>query len=82
MTLYKLYATIDLQTRNGGTQMKIINKINGEVIAEIITNHSMTIEEALELVGERFETDDPSFDDPDFIVDGEEVWVEDCEMEW
>ena len=62
--------------------MKIINKINGEVIAEIITNHSMTIEEALELVGERFETDDPSFDDPDFIVDGEEVWVEDCEMEW
>ena len=32
--------------------MKIINTITGEIIGTIITNQSMTIEEALDLIGE------------------------------
>lgn len=31
--------------------MKIINTANGKVLADVITNHRMSIEEALELVG-------------------------------
>ena len=32
--------------------MKIINKVTEEVIAEITTNRGMTLDEAIELVGE------------------------------
>lgn len=31
--------------------MKIIDKENGQVVAEIVTNHSMTIDEAIDCMG-------------------------------
>ena len=58
--------------------MKIININTDEIIAEIITNRSLTIEEALDLVGTRVERE--YHDDPDYIVNGCEVWIEECDM--
>ena len=37
--------------------MKIINIITNEIIAEITTNHSMTLDEALELIGAEINND-------------------------
>ena len=37
--------------------MKIINTITNETIAEITTNHSMTLDEALELIGAEINKD-------------------------
>ncbi len=59
--------------------MKIINTANGKVIAEIVTNHRMTTEEALELVGVDLTIcdDEGAFED----LDGQKFWLEDCEIE-
>lgn len=46
--------------------MKIINTANNKVLANIITNHRMSIEEALEAVGIDLRTCDND-------------WIEDCE---
>lgn len=32
--------------------MKIINKVTGETVTEIMTNHSMSLDDAINLVGE------------------------------
>ena len=61
--------------------MKIINTANGKTLANIITNHSMMIEEALELVGidlSSCDENDGSYKD----LDGEDFWMEDLEVEW
>lgn len=61
--------------------MKIINTANGKVLANILTNHSMMIEEALELVGidlSSCDENDGSYKD----LDGEDFWMEDLEIEW
>lgn len=57
--------------------MKIINTANGKVLADVITNHRMSIEEALELVG----FDLSQCDDEGAYIDddGEQFWLEDCE---
>lgn len=57
--------------------MKIVNTANGKVMANIITNHRMSIEEALELVG----YDLSHCDDEGAYIDdnGERFWLEDCE---
>lgn len=57
--------------------MKIINTVNGKVLADVITNHRMSIEEALELVG----YDLSHCDDEGAYIDddGEQFWLEDCE---
>ena len=59
--------------------MKVVSRSTGETLAEIVTNHSMTVEEALTLAGyERNNRDD---DYPDYShPDGTDAWVEDCEM--
>lgn len=57
--------------------MKIINTSDNKVLANIITNHRMSIEEALELVGYDLSQCD---DDGAYIDDdGEQFWIEDCE---
>ena len=38
-------------SRKGEIEMKVINTANQKVLAEVMTNHGMTVEEALELVG-------------------------------
>lgn len=61
--------------------MKIINTANGKVLANILTNHSMMIEEALQLVGidlNSCDENDGSYKD----LDGEDFWMEDLEIEW
>lgn len=57
--------------------MKIVNIVNGKVMANIITNHRISIEEALELVG----YDLSQCDDEGAYIDddGERFWLEDCE---
>ncbi len=62
--------------------MKIINTITGEIIGTIITNQSMTIEEALELIGEKCKATGTPSDNPDYIVDGKEVWCEECTLDY
>ena len=53
--------------------MKIISNETGETIANIITNHSMTLDEALDLVGaEPLEAENSC--DPDYILNGVELW--------
>ena len=58
--------------------IKLINRVNNKVIAEVIANHSMTIEEILELVGIDLDKcgDEGQYKDQD----GEEFWIED--LEW
>lgn len=62
--------------------MKIINKATGEIIAEIVANHSMTLDEALTFVSglETSEKENPW--DPDFEINGQEIWYDDLEMQW
>lgn len=58
--------------------MKVINRLNEKVIAEVVSNRRMTIEEALELVGiELIPDDEGAYKD----ADGEPFWLEDCDLE-
>lgn len=57
--------------------MKIINTANGKVLADVISNRRMSIEEAIELVGydlSQCDGEGAYIDD-----DGERFWLEDCE---
>ena len=64
--------------------MKIINTITNETIAEITTNHSMTLDEALELIGAEInkDMDDERWSNgyDNVILDGERYWYEDLEL--
>lgn len=60
--------------------MKIINTVTGETVAEIITNHSMSLDEAIALMGTPYEKKHD--DDPDYIIGGVECWYDDLAMEW
>lgn len=62
--------------------MKIINKATGGIIAEIVANHSMTLDEALTFVSglETLGKENPW--DPDFEINGQEIWYDDLEMQW
>lgn len=65
--------------------MKIINTITNETVAEILTNHSMTLDEAINLVGEIInDADDERFseDGDNVIIDGKRYWWEDLDMEY
>lgn len=58
--------------------MKIINTATGETVAEIITNHSMTLDEAISLVGEIINPEDPC--DENVVIDGEMYYYDDLDM--
>ena len=65
--------------------MKIINTITNETVAEILTNHSMTLDEAINLVGEIInDSDDERFseDGDNVIINGKRYWWEDLDMEY
>lgn len=65
--------------------MKIINTITNEPVAEILTNHSMTLDEAINLVGEIInDADDERFseDGDNVIINGKRYWWEDLDMEY
>ncbi|HBL81915.1 MAG TPA: hypothetical protein DD391_04850 [Clostridiales bacterium] len=56
--------------------MKIINKVTNEVAAIINTNRSMTLDEAIELVGEIV----PESENENVIIDGKEYFYDDLEI--
>jgi hypothetical protein len=58
--------------------MKIISKSTGETIAKIITNHSMTLDEAIELIGEIH----PDQMDESVLIGGEWYYYEDLDLDW
>ena len=64
--------------------MKIMNTTTNETIAEFDTNLSVTLDEALELIGAEIinNMDDErwSNDYDNVILDGERYWYEDLEM--
>lgn len=65
--------------------MKIINTITNETVAEILTNQSMTLDEAINLVGEIInDADDERFseDGDNVIINGKRYWWEDLDMEY
>lgn len=56
--------------------MKVINKENNGVLAEIVTNRSMTIEEACELMGIKIMATEEDYQN------GDGYGIEDIEMVW
>ena len=64
--------------------MKIINTTTNEIIAEFDTNISMTLDEALELIGAEIinDMDDERWSNgyDNVILDGERYWYEDLEL--
>ena len=64
--------------------MKIINTMTNETIAEFDTNLSMTLDEALELIGAEIinDMDDERWSNgyDNVILDGERYWYEDLEL--
>lgn len=58
--------------------MKIINTATGETVAEIMTNHSMCLDEAINLVGEIH----PERDDECVLIDGIWYYYDDLDMDW
>lgn len=63
--------------------MKLIVKSTGEVIGEVLTNHTMTLEECIECIGGEIINDanDPRWSDDgdNVIIDGKRYWYEDLE---
>ena len=53
--------------------MKIINTVTNEEVATINTNRSMTLDEAIELVGEVI----PEAENENVVIDGKEYYYED-----
>ena len=60
--------------------MKLYDKTTGETIADIVTNHSMSVDEALDLMRYTV-TEDGQIQDTDT---GEllNAWYDDLEMDW
>lgn len=56
--------------------MKIINTFTGETVCEIVTNHSMCIDEAISLVGEIF----PENEEENVLIDGVWYYYDDLDM--
>jgi hypothetical protein len=65
--------------------MKLINKVSNKVIGEVTTNHSMTMEEVIEVLdGEIINdmNDERWSDDGDnVIINGNRYWFEDLDCE-
>lgn len=61
--------------------MKIINKETGEKIASIITNHSMTLDEAIALVGE-YHAEKAEDNEPEVEIKGKLYYYDDLEMDY
>ena len=60
--------------------MKIINIATGETVAEIAANHSMSLDEAINLVGEIITPENPW--DADVLIGVNLYFYDDLDMEW
>jgi hypothetical protein len=59
--------------------MKLYDKNTGVVIATITTNHSMSIDDALELMGYTLDGEGQILDEDGNLLD---AWYDDLEMDW
>lgn len=64
--------------RQEDIEMKIISKSTNKTVAEIVTNRSMTLDDAINIVGEIF----PANEDENVLIDGEWYYYDDLDMEW
>lgn len=56
----------------------ILDKTSGETVARIITNHSMTIDEAIRLVGEIYDDEN----DENVLINGKWYYYENLDMDY
>ena len=56
----------------------IYNKNTNEIITEITTNHSMSLDEAVNLAGEFIPME--NIDDPNVLISGKEYWYDDLDL--
>lgn len=61
--------------------MKIINTATNETVAEIVTNHSMTLDEAIALVGS-YSNDLAADGEPEVCIAGNWYYYDDLRDEW
>lgn len=59
--------------------MKIINTATGETVAEITTNHSMSLDDAIDLVGKMVDRWDPC---SPVLIAGNLYSYEELALEW
>lgn len=64
-------------------KIKIKSKSTGEVIGEVLTNHTMTLEACIKCIGGEIinDMDDPRWSDEgnNVIINGNRYWYEDLE---
>lgn len=63
--------------------MKIILKSTNETVAEILSNHSMSLDDAINLVGEIINDENDnrfSHDGDNVIIAGERYWYDDLDV--
>lgn len=64
--------------------MKVINTVTNEIIGEIVTNHGMTLDEAIECIGGEIinNMDDERWSDEgdNVIIDGCRYWYEELAL--
>lgn len=60
--------------------MKIINTVTNETVAEITANHSMTLDEAIYLVGDIITPELPG--DADVLIDEKLYFYDDLALDW
>lgn len=58
--------------------MKIISKLTGEILGEIVTYHRLTLEEAITLIGTKYNK--IYDDDPDYIINDIAVFYDDLDL--
>lgn len=57
--------------------MKIVNKVTGETVTKIMTNHSMSLDDAINLVGKIY----PDNSEENVLIFGEWYYYDDLEIE-
>ena len=64
--------------------MKIINTVTKETVCEVVTNHSMSLDDAILLMGEFINPGDDRYSDDgnNVIICGNRYFYDDLEMEW
>lgn len=56
----------------------IANKFTGEIVRHIVSNHSMSLDEAINLVGEFVDME--NIDDPNVVIDEKMYWYDDLDL--
>lgn len=62
--------------------MLLISKSENKIIAKIITNHSMSLDDAIDLMADEIYEHEPGVwtDDPDYRINGIDCWYDDLDL--